>query len=57
MKVKFMRFTKLGRVPTKATPGCAFYDVYSPIDITVRPGGTETIALDVGLKFSKIVCL
>ena len=57
MKVKFMRFTKLGRVPTKATPGCAFYDVYSPIDITVRPGGTEKIALDVGLKFSKIVCL
>ena len=53
MKVKFKKFSALGRVPTKATPGSACYDVYSPVDITIRPGWTEKIPLDIGLKFSK----
>ena len=41
MKVKFKKFSALGRVPTKATPGSACCDVYSPVDIKIRPGGTE----------------
>lgn len=53
MKVKFKRFSKLGRVPTKATPGSACYDVYSSVDIKIRPGGTEKIPLGVGFKISK----
>ena len=53
MKVKFKKFSALGCVPAKATPGSACYDVYSPVDITIRPGGTEKIPLDIGLKFSK----
>ena len=53
MKVKFKKFSKLGRVPTKATPGSACYDVYSSIDIKIRPGVTEEILLDIGFKFSK----
>ena len=57
MKVKFKRFSSKGHVPTKATPGSACYDVYSSIDITIRPGGTEKVALDIGFKFlKKYVC-
>ena len=57
MKVKFKKFSALGRVLTKATPGAACYDVYSLVDITIRPGGTEKIPLDIGLKFlKKYVC-
>lgn len=53
MKVKFKKFTSLGRVPKKATPGSACYHVYSSRDVRVRPGGTEKIQVDVGFKFSK----
>ena len=53
MKVKFKKFGPLGQVPTKATPGSACYDVYSSIDITIRPGGNEKIPLNIGSKFSK----
>ena len=53
MKVKFKKFSSLGRVPTNATPGSACYDVYSMRDIKIRPGGTEKIALDIGFKSSK----
>ena len=53
MKVKFKKFSDLGRVPTKATPGSACCNVCSPVDITIRPGGTEKIPLDIGFKFSK----
>ena len=35
----------------QATSAC--YDVYSSIDITIRPGGTEKIPLETGFKFSK----
>ena len=53
MKVKFRKFSALGHVPTKATPGSACYDVYLLIDIKIRPVGTEKIPLDIGFKFSK----
>ena len=53
MKVSFKKFSSKGHVPTKATPGSACYDVYSSIDITIRPGGTEKIPLETGFKFSK----
>ena len=42
-----------GHIPTKATPGSAFYDIYSSIDINLRRGGTEKMPLDIGFKFSK----
>ena len=50
MKVRFKKFSSLGRVPTKATPGSACYDVYSLRDITIRPGGTEKIPAILELK-------
>ena len=53
MKVKFKKLRDLGRVPMKVTPGSACYDFYSPVDITIRPGGTEKIPLGIGFKFSK----
>ena len=53
MKMKFKKFSSVGRVPTKATPGFACYDVNSSRDITIRPGGTEKMALDIGFKVSK----
>ena len=51
MKVKFKKFSPLGHVSTKATSGSACYDIYSSIDIKMRPDGTEKIPLDIG--FSK----
>ena len=53
MKVKFKKFSPIARVPKKATPGLACYDVYSARDIRLAPGVTKTIALDIGLKFPK----
>ena len=53
MKIKFKRFSDLCRVPTKATPGFACYDVCSPVAVKIRPGGTEKIPLDIGFKFPK----
>ena len=53
MKVKFKKFSLLGCVPTKATPGYACYDVYSSRDVRIRPGAIEKIAIDIGFKFSK----
>ena len=53
MKVKFKRFRSKGHVPTKATPASACYDVYSSVGITIRPGGTERVPLDIGFRFSK----
>ena len=53
MKVKFIHLSALSRVPTKATPGSARYDVNSPVDIMIRPGGTEQIPLDIAVKLPK----
>ena len=53
MKVKFKQFSSRGCIPTKTTSGSACYDVYSSKDITIRPGSTEKIELDIGFKFSK----
>lgn len=53
MKIKFKRFSDLGQVPRKATPVSACYDVYSPVAVKIRPGGTEKIPSDFGFKFSK----
>ena len=47
------KFSSLDRVPNKATPGSACYNVYSLRDITIRPGGTEKIPLVTGFTFSK----
>ena len=43
MKVKFMKFSSRGRIPTKVTPGSACYIVYSSRDVRIRSGGTEKI--------------
>ena len=53
MKVKLKKFSHLGRLATRAAPGSACFDVYSSIDIKIRPGGTEKIPLNIGFKFSK----
>ena len=55
MKVTFKKFSSLARVPTKATPGSAWYDVYWARD--VQPGVTKTVELDLDFKFhKKYVC-
>ena len=57
MKVKFKKFSSLARVPTKAMPGSACYDVYLARDVQFRPGVTKMVELDLGLKFhNKYVC-
>ena len=58
MSVSFKQFSVKGHAPTKATPKSACYDVHSSIDVTIRPGETKTVPLDIGFKFAKkYVCL
>ena len=56
MKISFKKFSSLGRVPTKATPGSACFDIYSSAEVRLRPGETKQIPLDIGFKFSKKLC-
>ena len=56
MKIKFKKFSALGRVPKKETYGSACFDAYSSTEVTLRPGQTEQILLDIGFQFSKKVC-
>lgn len=56
MKVDSKKFSSLGRVPTKATPGSACFDVYSSVEVSLRLGETKQIPLDIGFQFSKKLC-
>ena len=56
MKINFKEFSEFARVPTKATPGSACFDVYSSCELRLRPGETKRIPLDIGFKFSKKLC-
>ena len=56
MKVSFKKFSKFGRVPSRATSGSVCFDVYSSCEVRLRPGKTKQIPLDVGFKFSKKYC-
>ena len=53
MKVKFKKYSYVARVPTKATSGSAWYDVYSIIGVKLASGVTKKICLDLGFKFIK----
>ena len=53
MKVKFKRFSSHACVPTKSTPGSACSDVYSARNISLGPGVTKSIKLDLGFTFAK----
>ena len=53
MKVKFKRFSSHACVPTKSTPGSASSDVYSARNISLGPGVTKNIKLDLGFTFAK----
>ena len=46
----------MGRVITKATPGSACFDVYSSVEVSLRPGETKKIPLDIVFNFSKKLC-
>ena len=56
MKIQLKMFSRFGRVPTKATPGFACFDVFSSCEVRLRPGETKQIPLDVGFKFLKKLC-
>ena len=56
MKINFQKLSRLGRFPTKATSGSACFDVYSSVEVRLRPGETKQIPLDIGFKFSKKLC-
>ena len=53
MKVKFKKFSCRARLPTLATPGSAYFDVYSLRCVTLEPGVTRSIETDLGMKFAK----
>ena len=56
MKVSYKKFSKFGRVPIRATSGSVCFDVYSSCEVSLRPGETKIIDLDIGFKFSKTYC-
>ena len=53
MKVSYKKFSKFGRVPIRATSGSVCFDVYSSCEVSLRPGETKFIDLDIGLSFLK----
>ena len=59
MKVKFKRFSSHAHLPTKSTVVSAFssFDIYSAKDVTLGPGVTKAVDLDLGFQFlKKYVC-
>ena len=56
MKINFKKFSRLGRIPTKAIPGSACFDAHSSVEVRLKPGETKQIPLDIGFKFSKKLC-
>lgn len=52
-KVKFKRCSSRARIPTKATPVTACFDVYSSRSVKLEPDVTRAIETDFGLKFPK----
>ena len=58
MNVKFKKFSSHAHVPRKATPRSACFDVYSLRNISLGPGVTKSVELDLGMKFSgKYICI
>ena len=57
MMVKFKKFSSRACVPKKATPGSACFDLFSASCVTLERGVTKPIETDIGLKFSKRICL
>ena len=53
MKVKFKRVSPNACLPTKSTGDSACFDSYSAKDVSLRPGETKTVKLDLGSQFSK----
>ena len=53
MKVKFKRFSFHTHLPTKSTVVSACFDVYSAKDVTLGPGVTKAVDLNLGFQFSK----
>lgn len=51
--VKLKRFSSRARIPTKATPVTACFDVYSSRSVKLEPDVTRAIETDFGLKFPK----
>ena len=42
-----------GRVPQKALPGSACYNIYSAKSVILHLGDTKPIEIDISMKFSK----
>lgn len=53
MKVNFKRFCSDARVPEKATPGSACYDIFFARNVILEPNATKSVETDIGLKFSE----
>lgn len=55
MKVNFKRFCSDARVPEKATPGSACYDVFFARNVILEPNATKSAETDMilDLNFQK----
>ena len=53
MKVKFKKFSSFARLPTLATAGSACFDVYSSRCVTLEPGVTRSIEIDLGMRLAE----
>lgn len=56
MRVQFKKFSAFGKIPQKATPGSACFNIFSSSDLKLRPGETKQISLDISFKFSEKLC-
>ena len=56
MRIQFKKFSEFAKIPKKATPGSACFDVFSSCEVILRPGETKRISLDIRFKFSEKLC-
>ena len=57
MRIQFKKFSDFGKIPKKAMPRSACFDIFSSCEAKLRPGETKQISLDIGFKLSeKVAC-
>ena len=56
MRIQFKKFSEFGKIPEKATPGSACFDIFSSCEVKLRSGETRQIPLDTEFKFSEKLC-
>ena len=56
MRIQFKKFSDFAKIPKKATPGSACFDIFSSCEVKLRPGETRQRPLNIGFRFSEKLC-